>query len=569
MGTDVGPEIWGTFRKAYNTGGFLDRPKIYVNIISGSGGRLLQKPSTQIHMLCNSWDSVNQEETEDRYWLGHLLFEYVKGGPDSSRSVPEVAEFLKDRNSMLTVEDVCGSSLSSLQIENGVVLTRNLPPPPVTNNLAVTGDPSRDNSLEVFELLSSNVMTSELSVDVALPVNADDDEDLYCSWLGHSFFEYVKDQKGNGWMGTDVGPEIWGTFRKAYNTGGFLDRPKIYVNIISGSGGRLLQKPSTQIHMLCNSWDSVNQEETEDRYWLGHLLFEYVKGGPDSSRSVPEVAEFLKDRNSMLTVEDVCGSSLSSLQIENGVVLTRNLPPPPVTNNLAVTGTPDRDETNLRRADSNRFPTTPFRPRPATVSVSMVEYWAGHLLMEYINEQPRKFLKEENLGYFFYRFKSMPTRLKVEVAGIIDDSGNRLIVRGNRFRLGSRPFENCNTTKYWLGRAIFEYVFAAPQNKRSEKDVFDHFVDCLPTPDALNSLCFSSFNYLIRIKKNRGEAVIQCGNGDPAYRRRILMESNLQTSEYTNIHGTDDGGSLTAELNDEQVTERKAVTLAGFKSLLW
>ena len=153
----------------------------------------------------------------------------------------------------------------------------------------------------------------------------------------NSFFEYVKSVKGRDWMGADVGPEVWGNFRRDFKIGDILDRTDIKMkHVISGSAGRIISKPNTVISMLCNSLSSVT-DEVDLKYWLGHLLFEYVEQGQGHSRTISEVATFLETHNSKFTAHDVCGSIFSTLQITDGVVFTTKKLSV-LTNNLTTTG---------------------------------------------------------------------------------------------------------------------------------------------------------------------------------------------------------------------------------------
>jgi hypothetical protein len=325
-------------------------------------------------------------------------------------------------------------------------------------------------------------------------------------------------------MGADFGPDLWGKFRVSNaELGDFLaQRTQIRMTtVISGSGGRLAPHPTkTNIYTLCSSimafTDSYNVENLVDlKYWLGHLLYEYVKEGPGRSRAESEVVEFLERNNSHFIVQDVCTKSFGWLKMYDNTVTAHELYAP----------------------DPVPVPTPIIQYRPGVVvPVTMIEYWAGHLFMEYINEQPKKFLKDENLGYFTYRYRTLP---KQRVLHLVRDSGKRLFAskgtQGFRYRLSPGPFEEV-TTKSWLGRAVFEYVLAAPQRKRSEQDVVDRFATWL-TSEALNDLCWSSLNWLIRIRKSGGAVDIQCGNGDAANRLKIVRESNRNTG--TDINATD------------------------------
>jgi hypothetical protein len=330
-------------------------------------------------------------------------------------------------------------------------------------------------------------------------------------------------------MGADFGPDLWGGFRSSYaEVGDFLAQKKQIkmTTVISGSGGRLAPHPNkTNIYTLCSSMaftliqqenNNNNDENVIDlQYWLGHLLYEYVKEGPGRSRAEAEVVEFLERNDSNFLVQDVCTKSFGWLEMHDNTVTALELyapgPAPAPT------------------------PTIQYRPG-VVVPVTMIEYWAGHLFMEYIYEQPKKILKDENLGYFTYRYRTLP---KQRVLHLVRDSGKRLFasrgVQGFKYRLGPGPFEDL-TAKSWLGRAVFEYVFAAPQRKRSEQDVVERFVGWL-TSDSLNNLCWSSFNWLIKIRKSGGGVDIQCGNGDAAYRLRIVRESNRNTG--ADIHTLD------------------------------
>ena len=146
----------------------------------------------------------------------------------------------------------------------------------------------------------------------------------------NSFFEFVIDIKGNDWMGADVGPEVWGKFRKAYRIQEILDKTEIKAsNVMLKSGGRLVPKSAVKnpIFKLCNSWETVNEADINLKYWLGRLLFEYVREGNDNnSKTVHEVEEFLKSYNFKYTVQDVCDNAFSSLRIdEHGRVIIHRL----------------------------------------------------------------------------------------------------------------------------------------------------------------------------------------------------------------------------------------------------
>ena len=144
-----------------------------------------------------------------------------------------------------------------------------------------------------------------------------------------SFFEFVRGIKGNDWMGTDVGPEVWGKFRKAFKIQDILDKTDIKASyVMFKSGGRLVPKSAVKnpIYKLCSSWETVNETDINLKYWLGHLLFEHVREGDDNnSKSVNEVGEFLKNYNFKYTVQDVCDNRFSSLQIEDGRVIIHRL----------------------------------------------------------------------------------------------------------------------------------------------------------------------------------------------------------------------------------------------------
>lgn len=352
-------------------------------------------------------------------------------------------------------------------------------------------------------------------------------------------------------MGADFGPDLWGRFRSSYaEVGDFLaQRTQIKMTtVISGSRGRLAPHPTrTNIYTLCSSMaftliqlENNNEENVIDlQYWLGHLLYEYVKEGPGRSRTETEVVEFLERNNSIFLVQDVCTKSFGWLEIHDNIVTALELYAP----------SPAPAPT----------PIIQYRPgvadRPGVVApVTMIEYWAGHLFMEYINEQPKKILKDENLGYFTYRYRTLP---KQRVLHLVRDSGKRLFaskgVQGFKYRLGPGPFEDL-TAKSWLGRAVFEYVFAAPQRKRSEQDVVERFAGSL-TSDSLNNLCWSSLNWLIKIRKSGGGVDIQCGNGDAAYRLRIVRESNRSTG--TDIHALDVSlGGLDVDQHEQEGVSR-------------
>lgn len=79
----------------------------------------MPKPNTTI--VCGD---VNEEVTNIHYWLGQLMVEYVEEGQDHRRSVLEVTTLLKELGSKYTVHKVCGSSFSSLIIEDGFVFRK-------------------------------------------------------------------------------------------------------------------------------------------------------------------------------------------------------------------------------------------------------------------------------------------------------------------------------------------------------------------------------------------------------------------------------------------------------------
>ena len=354
---------------------------------------------------------------------------------------------------------------------------------------------------------------------------------LFSFFFINRFFEFTKNVKGRNWMDAEFGPDLWGRFRNSYaDIGDFLDhRPLIRMGtVISRSGGRLAIHPTkSNIYTLCSSLDIVNDTDIDLTYWLGHLLYMYVKEGPGRSRSTDDVVEFLERyNNSNYIVQDVCANSFGWLRLhDDGSTVTAH---------------------ELYTAPGPAIPLTAapsMQPRPglATAPKSVIEYWAGHLFMEYINEQPKKFLKDENLCYFYYRYKTLPKQGS-SVAHLVTDSGKRLVTQGNRYRLGSGPYNDLPTARCWLGRAVFEFVFAAPHRKRSEQEVVDRFSDWL-TSDLLNNLCWSSVNWLIQIKKRGGGVDIQCGTGDAAYRLSILRASNRSA-------GTDTHDATDTDAND-------------------
>jgi hypothetical protein len=131
MGTDVGPEVWGKFRKAFKIQDILDKIEIKAsNVMLKSGGRLVPKSAVKnpIFKLCSSWETVNETDINLKYWLGHLLFEYVREGNDNnSKSVNDAEEFLKSYNLKYTVQDMCDNTFSSLRIdEHGRVIIHRL-----------------------------------------------------------------------------------------------------------------------------------------------------------------------------------------------------------------------------------------------------------------------------------------------------------------------------------------------------------------------------------------------------------------------------------------------------------
>eukprot|EP01036_Dinobryon_divergens_P029559 gene29559-38677_t len=313
MGQDVGDEMWGKFRQVYKLQEILDNTEIKAsNVMSRSGGRLVPKSTAKntIFALCSSWDSVSDENDIDlKYWLGHLLFEYVKRGDDNSRSVSEVEEFLNSKtgNFNYSVQDVCDSRYSSLQInEHGRV---------VIHCFIITSDIN-----SVVEAGSPDQKAQTMHTSFSSAANDSNDASVFSMWLGHRFFEFVKidvvSKKGGDWMGADFGPEIWWWFvKKSYKDfKDFLNhRPQIRMGtVISRSGGRFAIHPSrTSTYTLISSLDIVNDTDIDLTYWLGHLLYMYVKEGPGRSRSVADVVEFLERYHSNYIVQDVCANSFA------------------------------------------------------------------------------------------------------------------------------------------------------------------------------------------------------------------------------------------------------------------